>query len=459
MVGCLSRTVNYLSNYQYLDLRNADRQAKSDIEKLPHGSCGEILKKSFKVISSDMKTLGKDFFEVGLYLCVLSPLRTCGVFCPPEPTPPVFPSPHDDGEFVQYSIERGLWRWDEEKGKQMKEDISTLSGSVMPVIAQWTFAYSYDNLEKRKDYIKPSFLTMSASLEGGESYASVGKAFSQLKPVEKKAILEALYRQEDLKLGCFSSHNVRKVYNDIRGLAYKLTQGNKNFTSALQEYIERLEESEPVASSASTAAPVSTAPSCTQPRTQTITPARVSPSAPAQAPNLINVEREMTRDVAFLRTSLMESIEPLSLPVKNKLIDAIKSDRSEVPYLPRNQVVNAIPNPSLKFLLARLSLVQFFKNTFWESHSKDTPRFYCMNNLMLGESGKTVRDVGQDFSTLQSRDIKALQQAIIHPSVFDKLKDPLKRILLEINEFAAAVCKKPEFLTTYNALRTDLAIP
>ncbi len=162
-------------------------------------------------------------FEASAFLALFLPSRL------------FFPIPFDNVQFIDGAIKRALWDWDLTSRKEIEEEIETSYSekrNIFQVVGELSLAYSLENMG-RSSYFNPTFLTISEPLENGASFRSVSAAFAWLWQSEKKAILNALYHQTEAPTLGFKA---RQVYQDIRGLASKLHQGNQNYLNAFSEY-------------------------------------------------------------------------------------------------------------------------------------------------------------------------------------------------------------------------------
>lgn len=240
-IGSVSK---FLRGYEFQGLTKAVTEAQLEIYKLPYKTYTQMGEKMAWTAGYTAASVAAQFAEIPFYVG-LSTLRACGCFNPIPPEPPSFPSPHDNAEFMNYSIERALWDWQPELREEMREGIAdqlSEKWNIFQAVGEWCLAFSYENASK-PTYYKPTFLVASEPLESGESFKSVGVAFAALRKKDKEAVLKAIYHQTELG---WASGDAKKVYQDIRALGAKLQQGNEAYLTAFKEYMKRKEEENPV---------------------------------------------------------------------------------------------------------------------------------------------------------------------------------------------------------------------
>ncbi len=229
---------NFLRSYSFLGLTKSVTEAQSEVCKQPNETYSQMASKMVKVSLLTGASVLAQFAEIPTYIAISS-LRWCGCFNPLPPQPPAFPQPHNNAEFMDVSIDRALWDWKPELKNEMNEGIAdglSEKWNVYQVIGEWCLANSFEN----PHYYKPTFLNASEPLENGETFRSVGQAFSRLKQKDKTAILDTVYHQNEISKSI--SSNGKKVYQDLRALASKLTQGNEAFLSAFKETMNKRAE-------------------------------------------------------------------------------------------------------------------------------------------------------------------------------------------------------------------------
>lgn len=391
---------NFLRTYEFLNLTKSVTVSQMALYKAPHKTWSQVGNKLYQISWYNGLSIAAAGADVAVYLTVAA-LRRIGLFCPPPPAPPVFPSPHDNVQFVDSAIKRALWDWELSVRKEIEEGIESSYSdrwNVFQVVGEWSVAYSLENGE-RSSYFKPTFLTISEPLENGASFRSISSDFAKLWQSEKKAILHALYRQEGPpSLG----YRAKKVYQDIRGLASKLHQGNQNYLKAYSEYVNIK----------------SRAPAILQVQNQNLS-SPVVPSAPALDEREIEVE--MAKHVRFLRSSLGR----LPFLTGQRIRSEVLNDQTDLSN-----------GRSPKFLIAKLSLLQAFE-------SQDLPAFLPWHQPL--RSGKTFRNALQDFSNFSRSDFMKLRDAVIEPWRSQSLSATLKMRLNELNEFGQLFATNPVF--------------
>ncbi len=400
----MSGTINFLRNYQFLNLTKSVTEAQMCLYKEPPKTWSDVGNKLFHISCYNGLSVATVGADVATYLAI-STLRRAGFFLPLPPAPPVFPTPHDSVQFIDCAVKRALWDWDPAVREELEEGIEcSLSDkwNVFQVVGEWSLAYSLENGDKGS-YYKPNFLTISEPLERGESFRSVSLAFASLWQKDKKKILNALYHQTGTpSLG----YKAAKIYKDIRALASKLHQGNQMFLAAFNGYVTQKEQ-------APIARPVSSAPAAPY--------YPVLPSAPVFSLANRNVEVTMARDVKFLRSALMDA-----------------------PY----QQQGISPE-----LLARFTMLRGFKQAFQEKNA-ETPAFLPWNVSL--RNGKHFRSAGQEFAFLSESEYTRLRNAIGNALLVRSLTPALQEKLRAVDEFAAHLARNADFLKVYDALRIDL---
>ncbi len=266
---------NFLRSYEFMGLTKLVNESQAQIYKQSNETYGKMCGKAAKNAGFSGLSFAALGADMALMPCI-SAIRSLGFFNPLPPQPPAFPTPHNNAEFMDVSIDRALWDWKPELKNEMNEGISDgLSDkwNVYQVVGEWCLANSFDH----PTFYKPTFLTVSEPLENGESFRSVGTAFSRLKQKDKTAIFDAVYHQTDIAKSI--SANGKKVYQDLRALASKLTQGNEAFLTAFKETMNKRAAAEPAPVTAPLAARTTPAP---QSAANVPTPASLYPTiAPA----------------------------------------------------------------------------------------------------------------------------------------------------------------------------------
>ncbi len=250
---------NFLRNYNFMGLTKTVADAQSEVCQQPNKNWQQMAGKMGKNVLLTSLLVGAQFAEIPTYIAV-SGLRWCRLFTPPLPQPPAFALPHSNAEFMDNSVKRALWDWKPGLKNEMMEGIGDgLSDkwNVFQVVAEWCLANSFEH----PSYSKPTFLTASEALQNGQTFGTVAKAFSKLWESDKNDILDAVYHQTEIKS---VSSAGKKVYQDLRALASKLTQGNQAFLSSFKELMEKTAAAEPASvsvplSARTTAAPQSAA--------------------------------------------------------------------------------------------------------------------------------------------------------------------------------------------------------
>lgn len=410
---------NFLRNYEFLNFHKSVNEAQAAVYKLPSETWGQIGNKFYNTCWHNGTAIAAIGADVGMYLTV-SALRTCGLFRPLPPSPPTFPTPYDNVQFIQYAIERALWNWDLSAQKEIREEIESSFGekwNVFQVVGEWSIAYSFENANK-SDYYKPTFLTISEPLENGHCYQSIMKEFHRLWAKDQKAILEALYTQTP---PASLSYWGKPVYQDIRSLASKFHQGNANYLNAFSEYTKMQER--PVPSAPPLAALRSVAP---------------TPSAPPlSALRAMNInEAPILKNVEFLRNACLNGQQNLPALQKNQLVRFITTDQTR----------------SAPTFVAQLCMLRVFREGYRHNHFHEVPNFISYDAAL--QNGKGMRSAGMDFAVLNDQDFLLLEERIHGKSVF--LPVHLQMRLAELSEFAALLQNNREFLQAFEALRIDL---
>jgi len=236
---------NFLRNYNFLSLT---KSTVDEATKLP----SDNWKKKGINFSKVAVAVGA---EIPAYIAVSS-LRWCGFFNPPLPQPPEFPIPHNNVDFMDVSTQRALWDWKPELKADIQEGISMCLSdkwNVFQVVGEWCIANSFEH----PNYAKPTFLTVSEPLENGTSFRDVTLAFSKLKQKDKTAIFDAVYHQTEIKPVSAAG---KQVYQDLRAIASKLTQGNEGFKNTFQEFAQKAAAEEPAVEEAPLSARTTLAP-------------------------------------------------------------------------------------------------------------------------------------------------------------------------------------------------------
>jgi len=385
---------HFLRTYEFLNLTKSVTEAQLALYKEPNKTWSQIGGKLYSISWLNGLSIAAVGADVAAYLAV-STLRSVGLFRPAPPKPPVFPSPHDNVEFLDYAIRRALWNWEPLQKKEMEEAIDASYPEAFQTLGEWSFAYSLEHREKGS-YYRPTFLTVSETLENGASFRSVLNDFGKLWKSEQQAILNALYSQtQPSSLG----GNAKKVYSDIRAIASKLHQGNQNFLSAYSKYAEGKAAAQPPA-----------------------------PSAPPFQER--SFERQMAEDVAFLREAIQE--------------------------LPR-AAAGALRSEALrgrgKETIAALAVLRGFK-TAYQEQSGELPSFFPLDAQLPG--GRSVRSAGIAFASLNDRDFLRLQEAAATPYLAHSLPPSLKSRLDDTMAVARLLASSPGFIRACEALQIDL---
>gem|GEM_PF-1447677 len=436
--------------YKFLDLtRDAIKNVQGELAK-PDVTIGSL-------ILQGGKTMGAVIGD-----CCANPLisglRQLGFCMPLPPEPPTFPSAHNNVQFMKNSIERALWDWPSEKRTEMLEGISDgllENRNVFQIAGEWSLLFSYDNRDKPNYYV-PTYLRVSEPLANQESFASVGNRFVNLRNKDKAAIRDAVYHQKE-NIGQISEEG-KRVYQDIRGLASLMTQGNAGFMNSYKEYVQLAEEASPALPSA-LAGRVASVPQAVVNVPRPVNPYPVQresqpysyaqPSAPAFEPETGNDEAKILQDLNFMRTSFLQGIKWLAPQEKERISDLVKKDAAS-----GSSRGNPSPESSPKYLVARLALLHFFKTAFKERGSLSVPEFFWIR--ALNESGKSIHEVGQTYASFDENQYVKIQQTILNPMLVAKLDPTTRKRLSELNEFAEIVSKNQSFLSLYTKLQIDL---
>jgi hypothetical protein len=191
--------IEKVRRYEFLDITKSVNEAQIAVCKQPNGTWGQFGNKLYDICWYNTESIAAVFADVSAYLTV-SAFRKVGFFLPLPPEPPVFPNPHDNVEFLHNAIERALWNWHPALSKEMHQGIEeglSDTWNVFQVVGEWALAYAFEHAKKGECY-KPTFLKISEGLTDGETFATVGVAFSKLWQKEKDKILNAIYRQEGM---------------------------------------------------------------------------------------------------------------------------------------------------------------------------------------------------------------------------------------------------------------------
>jgi len=409
----MSGIANFLRTYEFLNLTKSVTESQMTVYNAPSKTWSQVGSKLYHISWYNGLSIAAVGADVTMYLA-LAVFRRAGLFCPLPPAPPVFPTPHDNVQFVDCAIKRALWNWDAGDRKEIEEGIESVFSdrwNIFQVVGEWSMAYSLENGE-RSSYFKPTFLTISEPLQNGASFRSISADFAKLWQSEKKAILNAFYHQEEPPPLGFRA---KKIYQDIRGLASKLHQGNENYLKAFNEYL-KTKNSAPA----------------TIPRIlhQYEAPS-IIPSAPPLDDREIDID--MARNIAFLRLSLGGLPPQTNSRIKSEILgDSTHSSNYGSP----------------KFLIAKLALLQAFESP------RDLPAFLPWHQSL--RNGKTFREAMQDFALLSKSDFAKLRITVIESWRSQTLSDPLKRKLNDLNEFGQIFAPSSDFLKLYEALRIDL---
>jgi hypothetical protein len=323
----MSGMISFLRNYEFLNITKSVTEAQLALYKKPTQTWGQFGSKLYNICWYNCESIAAVGIDVAIY-SVVSSLRSCNLLCPLPPTPPTFPIPHDNVEFIRYTIERALWDWNLSDKKEMKEGIADgLSDrwNIYQVVGEWSLAHYLENAA-RSSFFKPTFLTISEPLENGETFLSVCKAFARLWQSEQKSILDALFRQGARPP---LSSAGKKVYQEIRAIASKLQQGNQIYLIALNDYMKQLASDAPAAASelpkvhrpTTPSAPLSTHdfPRLYPALTAPIIPAhQPEPSAPPLPESIPAQEMQMAVNVQFLRVALQSSTSSLGVQHKQR---------------------------------------------------------------------------------------------------------------------------------------------
>jgi hypothetical protein len=343
---------SFLRNYDYLNLTKSVTDAQAELYKAPHETWAQMGSKFYSICSSNAQSIAATGADTALFLFV-STMRSCGYFIQPLPTPDL-PNAHDNVDYLDNAIARGLSLWNPEKREAFKEGLAEgLSDewNIYQAVGEWAVAHYYENKEGLGFY-KPSFLSASEPLANEASFVSVGRAFKALSGGNQKAILKAVYLQEEPNsLGSAA----RDVYRDLRGLASLLHQGNMGFLKTFSEYSEKHDETAAAPSVALPSAP----------------PAELAPSY------------QPIRNVNFLKRFLTSSVPST---MKEAVRSAIIQDRSH-PVIPaRGALCFSDLRSSPCYSLARLLVLHLVKDG-----SAKTPDCFPWNHRL--ENGKTVHAV------------------------------------------------------------------
>ena len=428
---CMSGVGNFLRTYEFLNLTKSVTETQMALYKEPNKTWSDVGNKLFNISWYNTLSVGAVGADVVTYLAVSS-LRGIGLFHPLPPQPPVFPTPHDNAQFIDCAIKRALWDWNPSDRKDFEEGIeSSLSDrwNVFQVVGEWSLAYSLENGEKGS-YFKPTFLTISEPLENGATFRSASTDFAKLWKKEQKAILEALFHQSAApSLGSKG----KKVYQDLRSLASKLHQGNQIYLTAFGEHVKQK-----AAVSAATDSPP-----LYQERSYAPNPRpslrSSSPSAPPRIER--NIEVEMADSVAFLRDALQDLPSQKRGQVRSDILSDL-SDR-----------IDSSDQGSSKKLLASLCVLRGFQETFANGRN-EVPSFISWDASL--SNGKTLREVGQGFAGMRDQDFTQLRNAMVDPWLSRSLTRPLRERLDQANEFGGLVVRNRDFTKAYKALRIDL---
>jgi len=432
----MSGVSSFLRNYEFLNLTKSVTESQMALYQKPNQTWAQVGDKFYNICWYNLEAISAVGADVVTYLAV-SAMRKCGFFLPQPPQPPTFPIPHDNVEFVGYAIQRALWNWDPAQRKELEEGIAdSLSEkwNVFQVVGEWSLAFSFEN-DKRSSFFRPTFLTVSEPLENGESYLSVGAAFERLRQRDKTAILNALYRQE---APASLSSTGKKVFQDIRSLASKLHQGNQGYLTTYSDYVKQIE------------ANTSPAP---EPLPETVVHA-AEPSAPPQ-PQIYVSDGKMTADVSFFRASVMDAVARLDPTRRNRVVRMVVEDTTgsfERGYSPEILAAQ-MPESSPKYFIARLALLNFFKEGFQKNQLGNCPDCFSLDQHLRNR--KTLREIGQDFAMLSNQDFAVLKAAIVDP-YHARLNWTLQAKLSELSELAESIRTNDRFLRIYEALRIDL---
>jgi hypothetical protein len=448
-----AKTSGFWREYKFLDLTlNAVKNAQEEIVK-PDVTVGSFILQGGKTFGAVICDFSANPLNSGL--------RQFGFCLPLPPEPPAFPSAHNNVQFMKNSIERALWDWSSEKRVEMLEGISDgllENRNVFQIVGEWSLLFSYDNRDKPNYYV-PTYLRVSEPLANKESFSSIGDRFIRLKNKDKAEIRNTVYHQKE-GIGQISEEG-KKVYQDIRGLASLMTQGNEGFMASYKEYVQRAEET-PAELPSSLAARTTPVPQTVLNVPRPVNPypmiplqresqpySYAQPSAPAFEPETVNDEAKILQDLNFMRTSFLQGIKWLAPQEKERISDLVKKD-----VVSGSSRGNPSPESSPKYLVARLALLHFFKTAFKERGSLSVPEFFWIRGL--NESGKSIHEVGQTYASFDENQYVKIQQTILNPMLVVKLDQTMRKRLGELNEFAEILSKNQAFLNLYAKLQIDL---
>lgn len=453
----MSGIYSYLCNYQFLNL--AKSVTESQIALYHNKELGGSWKCVTTLCNSNLQAWAVPA-DIVTHLFV-STLRSCGFCLPPPPPPPTFPIPHDNVQFLQYATQRALWNWDPSQRKEIKEDIASCMSekwNIFQVVGEWSFAFSLENAGK-STYYQPTFLTISEPLENGMSYRTICAAFAKLNQRDRMAILDAIYRQEPPSL----RSSAKKVYQDIRAIASKLHQGNKNYTDAFSEYAKIIESHEdaPSIQTSQGMRPVHviSEPSLTtHPRSEEPMPLPVPSApflpAPPSAPLLPAADEiQLADQIQSLRTAFSDATAHIGQE-RAKLVKQfiINDTTAPLPIGPNFKYYS--PDTSPKYFVARLALLRYLNDVYRHGRQIDVSFFPYHQRL---SNGKTLSDTGFSLSRLSDQDCLLLRDTIIHPANAPiHLNGMQQQMFNELSEWATHIQRNPEFLKVYEALRIDL---
>lgn len=431
--------ISFLRNYEFLNFTKSVTEAQMALYKTPNQTWSQIGNKFYNVCWYNCKAIGMVGIDVLTYLAV-STLRNCGLCCPLPPPPPTFPIPHDNVEFIRYSIQRALWDWEPNDRKELEEGIEECLSdkwNVYQVVGEWSIAFSLENAHKASFY-KPSFITVSEALEHGETCRTVANEFARLRQKEKTIILNALYHQEAPPS---LSSSAKKVYQDIRALASKFQQGNQNYLNAFSEYVKQK-------STDSISASTSTIPL----QSRVALPSSVEPSAPLE-PALYSRELQLANNIATARLTLRDAVQTLSPSRKKLIIQSILRNQS-LPFISWSDpqfLTTTEPDAYPKFFIAKLAFLRFFRDHYQRS---EIPSF--ISSYQRVNNGRTIGEIDQSFaSSMEPHDFIQLQNAIVNPNSV-QLNSTNQRRLAELCACAELIQQNDDFTKVYDGLRLDL---
>lgn len=407
---------NFLKHYDFLTLSQSVTHLKQELYNEPNETWSQIGNKLCRICYYNTQSVAAVGADVAVYLFV-SALRNVGCYLPPLSKPDQA-RPHDNVEFIDFSIQRALWNWDPSERNEFEEGLDVglcEKWNLYQAIGEWSLASFYEHANEEGGIYKPSFLSVSEPLENGDSFLSVKKDFSSLGVKDRRAVLDAIYLQKDLDV---LSSSAKSVCLKIRGLASLLHQGNEGFLKALGEFMQkRASQEEPEA---------------------------LYPTAPNLG-SLHTLQDRWVGDVAALREPLLQSLADLPLQRQTDLLNAITGDRfpAEMPEDVRWGVAEQYPS----FTVARLFLLECLKNA-----SPAHERFSFVEWDRILPNGKTMREAFQE-TNLSSLENNQLRSALFDLHFYDEQLFERYKTLCQM---AQVLCSSSAFTRAYQMLRSDL---